>query len=48
MEDPRAPDFNSPVDHVGLSLPDYPVIIKQPMDLGTIAKNLKSMYVTTI
>lgn len=43
MEDPRAPDFNSPVDHVGLSLPDYPVIIKQPMDLGTIAKNLKSM-----
>lgn len=32
--------FNSPVDPVELGLPDYPDIIKKPMDLGTIQKKL--------
>ncbi|MES1921007.1 hypothetical protein MHBO_002612 [Bonamia ostreae] len=38
---PEAEAFLSPVDWKALNLPDYPQIIKQPMDLGTIEKNLK-------
>jgi len=33
--------FKEPVDPVGLGIPDYPVIIKHPMDLGTIETMLK-------
>mmetsp|Transcript_21753 Transcript_21753/g.43662 ORF Transcript_21753/g.43662 Transcript_21753/m.43662 type:complete len:208 (-) Transcript_21753:176-799(-) len=32
--------FREPVDWKGLGLPDYPQLIKNPMDLGTIEKNL--------
>lgn len=32
--------FHEPVDYVGLKLADYPAIIKQPMDLGTMKKKL--------
>jgi hypothetical protein len=28
--------FHAPVDHAAMNLWDYPQIIKQPMDLGTI------------
>ena len=38
--DPLAYDFLEPVDYVALNLPDYPKIIKHPMDLGTCKNNL--------
>lgn len=34
--------FKSPVDVVKLNIPDYFTIIKSPMDLGTVKKNLSS------
>jgi hypothetical protein len=34
--------FNCPVDPVELGLPDYFLIIKKPMDLGTVQKKLES------
>ncbi|CAH8360910.1 unnamed protein product [Eruca vesicaria subsp. sativa] len=34
--------FQAPVDVVKLNIPDYLTIIKRPMDLGTIKKNLAS------
>lgn len=36
-----AQPFNVPVDHVALKIPDYPRIIKNPMDLGTVSENLR-------
>lgn len=33
--------FLNPVDHVRLGIPDYPLHIKHPMDLGTIWLNLR-------
>lgn len=32
--------FNQPVDPVALNIPDYLDVVKQPMDLGTVLKNL--------
>lgn len=40
--DPRSEIFKEPVDHVGLGLTDYLDIIKQPMDLSTVSKKLKT------
>lgn len=34
--------FLQPVDPVLLGIPDYPSIVKEPIDLGTIKKKLKS------
>jgi len=34
--------FNEPVDPIKLNLPTYHLIIKNPMDLGTIRKNLEA------
>ena len=28
--------FDTPVDHVEMEIPDYPEIVKEPMDLGTV------------
>lgn len=36
-----------PVDPVALNIPDYFDIIKQPMDLGTIQKNIENHVITT-
>lgn len=37
--------FRDPVDWEGLGLLDYPIIIKHPMDLGTVKKKLdKGLY----
>uniref|UniRef100_A0A915ITV9 Bromo domain-containing protein n=1 Tax=Romanomermis culicivorax TaxID=13658 RepID=A0A915ITV9_ROMCU len=36
--------FMKPVDADKLNLPDYHVMIKKPMDLGTIEKRLKNCY----
>jgi hypothetical protein len=39
--------FNEPVDPVALGIPDYPAIIKHPMDLKTIEGLLLSGAITT-
>lgn len=41
MNEPTAPPFNQPVDHRALHLPRYPEIVKRPMDLGTIKRNVE-------
>lgn len=41
--------FNTPVDVVGLGLHDYHLIVKKPMDLGTVKLNLdKGFYVSPL
>ena len=40
--------FLRPVDHVALEIPDYPNVIKNPMDLGTIRENLRSNQYNTV
>ncbi|ETO16459.1 hypothetical protein RFI_20881 [Reticulomyxa filosa] len=37
---PGVEPFENPVDWKALNLPDYPQIIKHPMDLATIGKKL--------
>lgn len=39
--------FNEPVDPVALGIPDYPAIIKHPMDLKTIEAMLTRGEITT-
>ena len=34
--------FNAPVDYIALGLPDYPIIVERPMDLGTVIVRGKS------
>jgi len=41
-KDNQAIDFLAPVDYVALNILDYPKIITNPMDLGTVKKNLLS------
>ena len=37
--------FLKPVDHVALNIPDYPLIVKEPMDLSRVHKKLHTgMY----
>ena len=38
----RAEYFKKPVDYVRMRIPDYPIIVKRPMDLGTVNENLRS------
>ena len=40
INDKNSFDFKEPVDYETLGLLDYPTIIKHPMDLGTLKKNL--------
>merc|ERR1711865_1313258 len=42
MSNKNAGPFNEPVDFVALGVPDYPEIIKKPMDFGTIERQLAS------
>mmetsp|Transcript_27087 Transcript_27087/g.23975 ORF Transcript_27087/g.23975 Transcript_27087/m.23975 type:complete len:81 (-) Transcript_27087:491-733(-) len=35
-------EFRQPVDVEGLGLPDYFDIVKRPMDLGSVRKNLNA------
>jgi hypothetical protein len=47
MKHIQAAYFKEPVDYVKLCIPDYPDIIKEPMDFSTIQQNLdKSVYST--
>ncbi|KAJ1912764.1 hypothetical protein IWQ60_009516 [Tieghemiomyces parasiticus] len=34
--------FQTPVDWVALNIPDYPKVVKHPMDLGTVRKRLEA------
>ena len=45
--DPQAYDFLEPVDYVALNILDYPSIIKNPMDLGTVKSKLKDNKYST-
>ncbi|KAK8798032.1 hypothetical protein WA171_005560 [Blastocystis sp. BT1] len=47
LENPDYVDFRSPVNWKELGLLDYPTVIKQPMDLGTIDRKLKKEYYKT-
>ncbi|CAM9160177.1 unnamed protein product, partial [Ectocarpus fasciculatus] len=48
MSKPLAYPFLLPVDHVALRIPDYPKIVKEPMDLGTIKGKLKAKLYPTL
>lgn len=39
----HAVHFLQPVDPIALRIPDYPKIVKEPIDLGTIKKKLRAM-----
>eukprot|EP00898_Chlorokybus_atmophyticus_P003053 jgi/Chlat1/3749/Chrsp259S03891 len=41
MAAPEAAPFNEPVDPVGMGIPDYFDVVKEPMDLSTVDKNLR-------
>ncbi len=41
-------DFRNPVDWKAYNLIDYPMIIKKPMDLGTVKKNLNNNVYETV
>lgn len=43
FESPDSLHFRSPVDHVRFQIPKYPLIIKEPMDLGTITARIKKI-----
>lgn len=40
--------FQEPVDYVGLGLTDYPLIVKQMMDLGTVSRKLENREYSTV
>ncbi|KAJ3113629.1 hypothetical protein HDU96_003123 [Phlyctochytrium bullatum] len=40
--------FLEPVDHVKLQIPTYPLIVKNPMDLGTIQKRLDAGHYSSV
>jgi len=41
-KDPSSIVFLEPVDWRGLNIPNYPQIVKNPMDLHTLEENLKA------
>lgn len=44
----NANPFKAPVDPVALNIPNYPLVVTKPMDLGTMESNLKAnLYDTT-
>ena len=48
MDSNDSADFRLPVDYVTFGIPDYPLIVKKPMDLGTVKKNLSSNFYETV
>ena len=44
---PQGMWFLEPVDPIKFNIPDYPLIIKTPMDFGTIRRNLEAMKYDT-
>lgn len=45
---PEASDFLKPVDYKALGLEDYPMIIKNPMDISTVKKKIKTNKYSSI
>lgn len=41
LKDQKAYIFENPVDHIALKIPDYPTIVKNPMDFSTIKRKLR-------
>jgi len=41
-------DFRNPVDWKSFNLLDYPILIKKPMDLSTVKKNLNNNVYETV
>ena len=41
-------EFREPVDYVALGLLDYPMVVKRPMDLGTVRRNLGNNSYETV
>lgn len=48
MSRPESMAFREPVDWKGLGLVDYPTIVKNPMDLGTIKSKIEADKYTTL
>ena len=48
MSHPGSEPFRAPVDWQGMGLFDYPMIVKKPMDLGTIKKNIEDDTYETV
>ena len=41
-------EFRAPVDYMALGLHDYPMIVKKPMDLNTVKRNLTNNAYDTV
>lgn len=48
MDSSDSAEFRNPVDWKTFGLLDYPSIIKKPMDLGTVKKNLNNNSYETV
>jgi hypothetical protein len=48
MGNKNAAPFNCPVDYIKLGIPDYPKIVTQPMDFGTVEAKLNSGVYDTV
>ena len=48
MSKPSSMPFCRPVDIVKLCIPDYPIVVPEPMDLGTIRDLLRTRYYRSI
>lgn len=44
VKQPQSVWFMEPVDPIKLNIPDYPLIVKEPMDFGTIRANLERNF----
>lgn len=41
-KNPKSEPFRVPVDPIKLKIPDYPTIIRNPMDIGTVIRKLRT------
>ena len=41
-------DFQQPVDYIALQIPEYPTIIKNPMDIGTVKQKIQDNQYTNL
>lgn len=48
IDSPDSFEFRTPVDYVAYGLLDYPLVIKKPMDLGTVKKLLNNNAYETV